>query len=132
MSFELSEQQLDAFKKQLKDQYLQLREEIRQNLLRSDSENYKELAGSVHDVSDEALADLLVDINNADIDRQIQEIRDIDAALLRIANKTYGTCITCEAPISLPRLQAYPTAKRCLRCQEVYERTHAGNKTPSI
>jgi len=132
MSFELSEQQLDAFKKQLKDQYLQLREEIRQNLLRSDSENYKELAGSVHDVSDEALADLLVDINNADIDRQIQEIRDIDAALLRIANKTYGRCITCEAPISLPRLQAYPTAKRCLRCQEVYERTHAGNKTPSI
>jgi len=132
MSFELSEQQLDEFKKQLKEQYLQLRDEIRQNLLRSDNENFKELAGSVHDVSDEALADLLVDLNNANIDRQVQEIRDIDAALLRIANKTYGTCIDCEQPISLPRLQAYPTAKRCLRCQEVYERTHAGNKTPSI
>ncbi len=132
MSVELSEQQLDEFKKQLKAQYLQLREEIRQNLLRSDNENFKELAGSVHDVSDEALADLLVDINNATIDRQIQEIRDIDAALLRIASKTYGECIDCQQPIAVQRLQAYPTAKRCLSCQEVYERTHAGNKTPSI
>lgn len=132
MSVELSEQQLDEFKKQLKDLYLQLREEIRQNLLRTDNESYQELAGSVHDISDEALADLLVDINNANISRQIQEIRDIDAALLRIANKTYGECIDCGQPISLQRLQAYPTAKRCLDCQEVYERTHAGSKGPTI
>ncbi len=116
----------------MKDLYLQLREEIRQNLLRTDNESYQELAGSVHDISDEALADLLVDINNANISRQIQEIRDIDAALLRIANKTYGECIDCGQPISLQRLQAYPTAKRCLDCQEVYERTHAGSKGPTI
>ena len=65
------------------------------------------------------------------IDRHIEEIRDIDAALIRIADGNYGTCTDCGGTIDPERLKAYPTAKRCHRCQVQYEKTHvqAGHPT---
>ena len=43
----------------------------------------------------------------------------------RIAAGSYGTCVDCEEPIPHPRLAAYPTAKRCLRCQQIRETARA-------
>ncbi len=128
----LTDRQLGEFRRLLKNRYQALREEIRNELLRSDEERYIELAGRVHDPEEEAVADLLVDLNLASIDRHIQELRDIDAALIRIAEGTYGLCIDCEQPIGIERLKAYLTAKRCLRCQEAYEKTHLGTGSPSL
>lgn len=128
----LTDRQLSEFRQLLKNRYQALREEIRAELLQSDEERYQELAGQVHDVEEAAVADLLVDLNLAGIDRHIQEIRDIDAALIRIAEGSYGICIDCEQPIGVERLKAYPTAKRCLKCQEVYERTHLSPGSPSL
>ncbi len=128
----LTDEQLNEFRKILKRHYWQIREEIRQELLRSDEERFIELAGRVHDPEEEAVADLLVDLNLASIDRHIQELREIDDALIRIANGTYGICIDCEQAIGISRLKANPTAKRCLQCQALYERTHAHVGTPSL
>jgi RNA polymerase-binding transcription factor DksA len=124
MSAELTDQQLNACKQVLLERKKQLREEIRQELLKQDSENYIALAGTVHDLEEESLADLLVDINLADVDRHIVEDRDIDAALLRIQAGSYGMCLSCSEQIPEERLQAYPTAIRCLPCQQHYEQTH--------
>lgn len=128
----LTDRQLGEFRRLLKNRYQTLREEIRNELLRSDEERYIELAGRVHDPEEEAVADLLVDLNLANIDRHIQELRDIDAALIRIAEGSYGMCIDCQQPIGIERLYAYPTAKRCLRCQEAYEKTRLGTSSPSL
>lgn len=128
----LTDRQLSEFRQLLKNRYQALREAIRAELLQSDEEHYQELAGRVHDVEEAAVADLLVDLNLAGIDRHVQEIRDIDAALIRIAEGSYGICIDCEQPIGVERLKAYPTAKRCLRCQEAYERTHLSTGSPSL
>ena len=49
---------------------------------------------------------------------------DIDAAMIRITNDSYGTCCDCNEPIEVQRLQAYPTATRCHECQERYEQRH--------
>jgi uncharacterized protein (DUF983 family) len=43
-----------------------------------------------------------------------------------------GACNDCGEPIGYNRLMAYPTAKRCVQCQEVYEKTHAGNLHPKL
>jgi DnaK suppressor protein len=43
-------------------------------------------------------------------------IRDIQAALQRIENGTYGACETCGEPIGERRLQAIPEATRCVGC----------------
>jgi RNA polymerase-binding transcription factor DksA len=46
----------------------------------------------------------------------LQEIRMIEAALDRIANGTYGICVSCGDPISDARLDVLPQAPRCRNC----------------
>lgn len=45
-----------------------------------------------------------------------QEIRMIEAALARIAEGSYGECVSCGDDISEERLDAVPHAARCRRC----------------
>lgn len=42
------------------------------------------------------------------------ELDKVNAALLRIDNKTYGVCTTCHNEIDEQRLQAVPTAHTCI------------------
>ena len=123
MTNPLTSTQISAFKRQLTDRSRALRAEVRDTLLRADSERYADLAGLVHDAAEEALADVQVDVNFAEVGRDIEEIRDCEVALKRIAMSTYGVCVSCGESIAIARLQVYPTAKRCLDCQQVYERT---------
>lgn len=109
-----------------------LRADIAAALRRADQESYGELAGQVHDVDEESLADLLTDVNLAEISREVVEVSDIDAALRRIAERTYGVCIDCGEPIDLGRLEAYPTAKRCLACQRDHEAQPARRPPPKL
>lgn len=112
---------LPHFQRVLQAREAQLHAAIRDALLRGDDEQYAQIAGQVHDLEDEALADLLVDVNLADITRDIQELRDVAAALRRIGLGTYGICSGCKAAIARARLEAYPTAKRCITCQQEEE-----------
>lgn len=109
-----------------------LRREVRDALLRADTEGYGELAGSVHDAEDQALADLLTDVNLEEISRYVREIRDIDAALRRIADRSYGRCLECGQPIDPTRLEVYPSAGRCLQCQRAYEGRPGAQRPPSL
>jgi RNA polymerase-binding transcription factor DksA len=43
-----------------------------------------------------------------------QTLADIEAALLRIDEGTYGTCLVCGAPIGAERLRALPWARLCI------------------
>jgi DnaK suppressor protein len=45
-------------------------------------------------------------------------LREIADALRRIDQGTYGTCLECEEPISVKRLDAVPWARYCVTCQE--------------
>lgn len=45
-----------------------------------------------------------------------QELREIDAALGRIADGRYGACLACGGPMGLQRLRALPEARYCLSC----------------
>lgn len=128
----LTATQIQNFKKVLDDHFFEVREEIRLELLKSDDQTYIDLAGLVHDTAEASVADLLVDLQLADIDRHVREIRDIDAALLRIAAGKYGVCSDCERSVAIDRLQAYPTAKRCHRCQVKHEHCYAGSSGPSM
>lgn len=120
------------FRRKLQARLPVLRAAIQNALLRGDSEQHTQIAGQVHDAEEDALADLLVDVNLAEISRDVQEVRDIDAAQRRILLGTYGSCVDCEEPIDWARQDAYPTAKRCLSCQQQYERTRVSASTPSL
>lgn len=45
-----------------------------------------------------------------------QHLADIDAALLRIDEATFGTCERCGGPIATERLLARPSARTCIGC----------------
>ena len=118
----LSDGQISQLKGRLRHRFDTLREEVRQELMQSDHEQYAALAGDAPDPADESMADLLADLNLAAIDHHINEIRAVEGALLRIAVGTYGTCEDCDEPIAPARLRAQPTAKRCHHCQTRYEK----------
>jgi len=119
----LSKEQITELKAQLDKRLLELRDEIKHELLTFDNEEYNQTAGQVHDIGDDSLVDFLVDINLAVIGRHIQEVKDIEAALLRISEDKYGLCNDCNTPIKHQRLDVQPTATRCIKCQAVYEKS---------
>ncbi len=56
------------------------------------------------------------------VDRESSLLRDVKAALRRIQDGSFGTCIECESAISTKRLAAVPWASRCIQCQEAADR----------
>ena len=132
MTSPLQPKQQAALKSTLRGRLESLLEEVRQDLLTSDDDRAALLADRVRDVGDESLADLIVDLDLADIDRDLEELRDVEAALARMSLGAYGTCLNCGGPIPVERLEAYPTAKRCQPCQRVHERSYAHKGQPSL
>lgn len=125
MQSKFSPQQRRDLKERLETRFRELWEIIRQELLNSDEEQYADLAGRVHDSGDESVADLLADVNLAVIDRHVEEIREVESAILRMSAGTFGLCIDCNEEIAAERLIAYPSAPRCMRCQSRWERDYA-------
>jgi len=127
MSHSLNARQIDELRATMTTRASQLREEIRQTLLKSDQEQYAMIADEVRDLEDESFADLMVDVNLAEIDRDLEELRLIDGAMRRMHDGNYGDCTECDSPIELARLRAAPFASRCFECQSAFERTHFQN-----
>jgi DnaK suppressor protein len=63
--------------------------------------------------------------------RESHLIEEIDEALLRIDEGTYGQCLRCGKPIDEERLKAMPTAKYDAECQAAIEAAQ-GTETPSL
>jgi RNA polymerase-binding transcription factor DksA len=51
-----------------------------------------------------------------------QTVDDIERALIRIDNGTYGLCVTCGDRIPLARLEVIPWAEQCVKCKARGER----------
>ena len=62
------------------------------------------------------------DLAIRNVDRESTLLRQVNAALRRIHNGTFGTCVDCEETISPKRLIAVPWATRCIKCQEATDR----------
>lgn len=122
-------QQLEAM---MKARHAELSAEIRTEVARARDESFGEVAGSVTDLADEAAADVLSDIDNAEVTRDLREMREIQAAQERMAEGSYGTCADCGADIDFARLHANPTANRCIACQRVHEKTYAHPGEPKL
>ncbi len=128
----LSNGQARQFRQLLETRSVELRDEIHQELLDTDEQHFIDLAGQVRDLEEESVADLLVDLELASIDRHIKELRAIDAAVSRLNTGTFGVCADCSSEIDLDRLLVFPTAQRCHDCQALFERNHAGNERPTL
>ena len=52
---------------------------------------------------------------------QLDELKQIDDALVRIKNGEYGNCEMCSITIPIGRLKAKPFARYCTECRQAYE-----------
>jgi YteA family regulatory protein len=78
-------------------------------------------------VYDNHLADTATETYDRELDYTLEEnsehvLAEIDAALQRIEDGTYGTCTNCGKPIPPERLEARPYATLCIDCQRDRER----------
>ena len=129
----LTQAQITKVKNELDRQHDALLEEVRDELEASENQQIPELMGRTPpDSGDFSFADALADLNVTRIDRHIHEIRDIEAAWGRIDAGGFGVCIDCGTDVAFDRLMAYPTAKRCLQCQQKYEKSYAQPPTPKL
>lgn len=71
--------------------------------------------------ADLALRDLMSELVLNVGERESQMIADIDQALLRMEEGSYGRCVKCSRPIDERRLEALPTARYDAACQEALE-----------
>ncbi len=95
------------------------------------------LTGQITALSDESLKyidDSSSEDRTDDFDREFalnlmsteqESVFEIDSALRRIKEGTYGMCDFCGCPIEKARLQALPFARMCIKCQSASERGRA-------
>ena len=61
------------------------------------------------------------------LERNSNQLRDVQAALRRMEAGVFGICVGCEENINPKRLAAIPWASSCIVCQEAAD---CGQKTP--
>ena len=63
----------------------------------------------------------VAEVDSAQQRRDLDELREVEAALHRLDVGSYGDCADCGEPIALQRLRVQPAAQRCAACQTARE-----------
>jgi len=122
---------LKRFKSQLEARRAVLEREITDEFHRSEDDTFQDLAGRVHDSGEESLAEQIMSLNVGIAGKELEELREVEAALGRIADGSFGLCVDCGQEIDSRRLELNPSARRCTECQSRHEYL-AKDRTPSL
>lgn len=125
----LSTTEVEHLRHRLRTEHRELRRELVTELARSGDGRHSDLAGAVHDRGDEAVADLIEDLEIAALDHHVHRVRLIESALESIDAGRYGLCLVCGARIGSARLEADPAVERCIDCQTAAEQ---GRHAPTL
>ncbi|MCS7023780.1 MAG: TraR/DksA family transcriptional regulator [Bryobacteraceae bacterium] len=106
----MTKSQIEKFKEAL----LAKLAELSQSSDRRDEIQIERAPDSLDDLQNMLQRDLAV----AQLNRDARLIREIQRALARIEDGSYGVCLHCEEEISPRRLHAVPWAALCIKCQE--------------
>jgi DnaK suppressor protein len=104
-----------SFLKKVKDLLLAQRQEI---LKQAEQEVAVDTDG---DETDEVQGNMLIELNNQLNSRNSAKLGQIENALQRIQDKSYGLCQDCEEPIPEKRLLSNPHFQTCVSCAEERE-----------
>lgn len=111
----------DALRKILMDRRQEVMKEIDGLLGNRMSDEYQRRVDSAPDVGDQALLDTerVRDISLLEMRNKMRQ--QIDEALAKLEEGTYGRCADCKVEISEKRLRTVPFARRCVTCQSKQE-----------
>jgi RNA polymerase-binding protein DksA len=108
---EAQKERLLALRQEMSEKVEQVQENVAQGLAPSDAIDQEEVA----------VINNMRQIDMAGGDLFEDRIYEIDQALKRIEDGSYGTCDRCGRPINPERLEAKPWATFCITCQEALD-----------
>jgi DnaK suppressor protein len=123
----MDQQKLEYFRNLLLEQRRQATED-----LRADRSTAAEGDDGVEDSGDMSELDLNRSTSLELADRQTHLIDEIDDALQRIEDGTYGQCVRCGKPLDEERLKAVPTARYDAECQTAIEQAEGSNTSRTL
>lgn len=121
----LTDEQVRALREKLEARRSELHEELVGSLEQSSDARLNDLAGRVRDAGDESLAMHAAELNLIEYKHWVEEADAIERALADMRAGIYGFCEDCQRLIGYERLQAAPTARRCVACQQRREPSDA-------
>ena len=110
------------------------------NQLRQHTEQIRTDQATALEYYDDGVKDS-VDLSVQDLNKEIalrlgerssKVVADIDQALLRIKEGSYGICARCSQPIDQRRLEAVPTARYDAQCQAIIESANGEDDLPTL
>jgi DnaK suppressor protein len=111
---------LNALRQRLAERASALRQEVQQD--RSKLADDVADVDAVQDRKDQADLMIQAGVDDAELDRDLTELAQIDAALRRLDAGRFGRCEDCAEPIAAQRLHVQPWASRCMACQTRFEK----------
>jgi RNA polymerase-binding protein DksA len=115
----MDEQLQKRLRVQLESSREELVSELRSLGADPDNERVQKLTGINENFADSASATTERAETFALVDQLRDRLVDIDRALNRMAEGTYGTCQRCGKEIATPRLEARPMSVYCVECASV-------------
>ena len=128
----MSKEQIAKFKAQLQQDRAAALGSVQEELRQTGDPDDLSLEKIPNDTGDRSEMDRETDTNIAMAQRHAAELEDIDAALGRIADGSYGECEECGVDIGMARLEAQPTARLCIECQERLEQAPGAASRPTM
>ncbi len=107
-----------------KEELVERKAQIEKNLHGTFSEMSQMRALDLNDEADHAAVAVETDIDAAIMQQQRKELNEIELALDKIREGSYGICEMCEDDISIERLRVKNFARFCITCREITEKEH--------
>ncbi|CAA6822848.1 MAG: C4-type zinc finger protein, DksA/TraR family [uncultured Sulfurovum sp.] len=114
----LNTTEINFFKEALEERKVK----IETNLNTTSGEMNAMRHNELKDEGDHAAMSLETAVDNAILGQQSKELAEIELALDRINDKTYGECDMCGDDINIERLKVKTFARYCITCREVIEK----------
>jgi len=113
----MDQRKIKAFRESLQQKKLQILETFTKNKsygMEADGEATQDIADKA---ANSYTKEFLFSLSNSE--REL--LQQVDAALVRIAERRFGFCASCEDAMNMKRLAAVPWARLCISCQQKQE-----------
>jgi len=122
----LSKKELKDFKKIILKKKEEVLEDFKHitddTLKKSQKEASGDISGYTYHMADVATDNYDREFSLGLASNERKALYELDDALKRIEDETFGLCDDCKGTISKIRLKAVPSARLCIKCQEKREK----------
>jgi DnaK suppressor protein len=114
----LPKKELEKYRRLL----LEKKNSLRSELAKTKNAEEETTEESTQDIADKAVSSYTREFLYSLTDADRNTVQQIDQALARIEEGTYGFCLNCGNPLNEKRLTAIPWSRHCVDCQELAEK----------